>query len=57
MTYRELLDKRGKLHNFLDEENIDIGFCVFSGEIIVYGTDEESRKLEVEISFRDEDDR
>ena len=55
MKYRELLNKRSKLHKFLDKEGIDIGFCVFSGEIIVYGTDKESRKNEVEISFRDED--
>lgn len=53
MNEDDLLEKRKLLHNFLDEHNIDIGYEVFSGEIIIH--EKGVFELGLDVNFRDDD--
>jgi len=52
MRIQDLILKRQKLYEFLEKEEIEIGFNVFSGEIIVYG--KHDTEAQVEINLWDE---
>ena len=54
MRIQDLILKRQKLYDFLEKEEISIGFCVFSGEIILHSTDIGSGNPQAEINLYDE---
>ena len=55
MKIQDLILKRQKLYDFLEKEEISIGFCVFSGEIILHSTDIGNGNPQAEINLWDED--